>query len=76
MTTHCLILFHSTHHALKGEKILKAAGFEPDAIPVPREFSANCGISICLAWGDRHKAEAVLQDKSVPVEGFHCWERG
>lgn len=75
MTRRCVILFQSTHHALKSEKALKSAGLDIDVIPVPREFSANCGIAICLAWEDRQIAEAVLQDRSVPVEGINHWEQ-
>lgn len=75
MTSHCLILFFSTHHALKGEKVLGSAGIEVDAIPVPRQFSANCGISICFDWNDRVRAAAVLERHGVKTEAMHRWER-
>jgi len=70
-----VILFHSTHHALKSEKVFKNAGLGVDVIPVPREFSANCGISACLDWKDRDRAEVLLLEEKIPVEGIRRWER-
>ncbi len=72
----CLITFHSTHHALKAEKVLKSSGIGVDVIPIPREFSSNCGIAMSVAWEEKEEAIAVLNKNNVQVEAIHGWERG
>ncbi|RJQ53835.1 MAG: DUF3343 domain-containing protein [Actinobacteria bacterium] len=63
-------LFGSTQRAIRGEKILKQAGFAVLAIPVPRHINSDCGIAIRLdskveAEAVRVLAEANLEPKSV-----------
>jgi len=41
-----IIIFQSTHHVLKAEKILEKEGFKFDIIPTPKQFSSDCGMSI------------------------------
>ncbi len=41
-----IIVFQTTHHVLKSEKILEKAGFKFDIIPTPKKFSSDCGMSI------------------------------
>lgn len=40
-----VIVFESTHHAIKTENRLKTK-FPIETIPTPREISASCGLSI------------------------------
>lgn len=40
-----VIVFESTHHAIKTENMLKTK-FRIETIPTPREISASCGLSI------------------------------
>lgn len=72
----CLITFHSTHHALKAEKVLKDSGIGMEVVPVPREFSSNCGIAMSVAWEKQEEVIAILNDNNVPIEAMHSWERG
>ncbi len=41
-----LIIFQSTHHVLKAEKILLAAGVRFEIIPTPKNISSECGMSM------------------------------
>ncbi|WZL73123.1 DUF3343 domain-containing protein [Clostridiaceae bacterium 35-E11] len=43
-----VIVFESTHHAIKTENMLKSK-FSIETIPTPREISASCGLSIKFA---------------------------
>ncbi len=74
MKSYCVITFYSTHYALKAEKVLKDSGLEVELIPVPRELSSNCGISMKLAWPDKDRALATLKDNRVETEKVHKWE--
>jgi len=44
MDNYIVIIFESTHLAIKTEKLL--SGLDIDMIPTPRQLNANCGISI------------------------------
>jgi len=67
----CLMTFYSTHHALKAEKVLKNNGLKVELIPVPREFSSNCGISLSLLWTDKDVAVVLLTNNGVQIEKIH-----
>lgn len=53
-----VVLFHSVTHAMKAEKLLKAAGLTIKLIPVPKHISSDCGI--CLRF-PREQQEAVAE---------------
>jgi hypothetical protein len=66
-----LFLFHSTHHVLKAEKVFKQNGISVEVIPVPRDLSSNCGVSLRIARTDQVRAAELLEANRVPVEGIH-----
>jgi len=41
----CVVVFESTHDAIKTEKAVKAE-IKVELIPTPREISASCGLSV------------------------------
>lgn len=55
-----VILFDSTHDAIRAEKTLKAV-LPVTLMPVPRQFSASCGISLRFATELRPQIEELLQ---------------
>jgi hypothetical protein len=67
----CVLTFHSTHDALRAEKLLLQAGLHPQCIPVPRQLSANCGIALCLPPTDCQQAESLLAQQGVTLGGTH-----
>ena len=44
----CVVVFESTHDAIKTEKAVKAE-VKVELIPTPREISASCGLSVKFA---------------------------
>jgi len=64
-----IITFQSTHHVLKAEKILLAAGVEFDIIPTPKDISSECGMSIRFNI-NKHKQEYLKN--LLDNEGFEC----
>ena len=67
-----LLLFPSIHHALAAERALKAAGLQPDLVPVPKEINPSCGMAITIAAQAAEAAAAVLAD-NPPVATIPDW---
>ncbi|MFY9140480.1 MAG: DUF3343 domain-containing protein [Thermacetogeniaceae bacterium] len=66
-----VLTFPSSHYALKAEKTCKDAGICVALIPLPREISADCGVSIIVRPEIRREAEMLLEEKGVPLDGVH-----
>ncbi len=67
MSDYGVVLFHTTSSAIRGEKVAKKAGIECSLIPVPREFSSDCGISLRFDWGDIEEMKDVLNQNNVEI---------
>ena len=63
-----VILFHSTNHALRAEKVLTKAGIASKMIPVPRQLSSDCGVCLRIAQSSREAACRALEDAGVEIE--------
>ena len=63
-----VFIFPSVSHALKAEKLLKAAGVAHKLIPVPRHISSDCGVCLRITRAQRPGVAALLQGK-VTWEG-------
>ncbi len=66
-----VILVPSTSHALRAEKILRAAGIDCKLIPVPRHLSSDCGVCVRIPRAARDAACATLQQANLEVESVH-----
>jgi hypothetical protein len=60
-------LFESVSHALRAEKIIKAADLSCKLIPVPRHLSSDCGV--CLRYFTKD-AKAVNVILSAQIDFF------
>jgi hypothetical protein len=58
--SHAVILFESVSHALRAEKIVKAAGIRCKLIPVPRQLSSDCGVCLRIDVVDKVRAASAL----------------
>jgi len=58
-----VFLFPSVNHALKAEKLLKAAGVAHKLIPVPRQISSDCGVCLRITKEQRPEVAEALQGK-------------
>jgi hypothetical protein len=56
-----VVLFHSVTHAMKAEKLLKAAGLTFKLIPVPKHISSDCGICLRFPREQQDAVAAALQ---------------
>ncbi|MCG2721963.1 MAG: DUF3343 domain-containing protein [Thermodesulfovibrionales bacterium] len=75
MTVYAVITFHNTHFALKAKKVLEKNGKTVETIPVPREFSSECGFCCKVPWDERDMADKILREHDVQVEHIYRWER-
>ena len=55
-----ILIFHSIHRVMRAEKELKAAGIDVRLLPVPRELSSDCGLSLAFDWGDWRRVSEEL----------------
>jgi hypothetical protein len=72
MADYAVVLFYSTAHALRAEKVLSQAGLAIKMIPTPRQLSSDCGMALRVARSDRERAVAELADNRVPTKGIHA----
>ena len=66
-----VLTFPSSHYALKAEKTCKDAGICVALIPLPRDISADCGVSLIVRPDMLREAEMLLEEKGVPLDGVH-----
>ncbi len=64
---HAVVLFHSTHHALRAESLVCAAGLKAELVPVPRQWSSDCGVCLRIRAEDRDRVEEILGAHHVEI---------
>jgi hypothetical protein len=67
-----VVLFHSTAHAMRAEKVLVRAGFKIKMIPTPRQLSSDCGMALRFDQPDKERVAATLLENRVPTNGIHA----
>ena len=68
MARFAVILFHSSSHAIRAERVLKRAGLPVKLIPTPRHLSSDCGSAVRIAAADHSASAEVLREARVPLE--------
>jgi hypothetical protein len=67
-----VVLFASTHFAIRAEKIAKEKGLAVKLVPVPRQLSSDCGVCLRFSWDQKSRIEEILNQAGVPRESIHC----
>lgn len=68
-----LITFFASHHAIRADKVLRAAGYKVKLIPGPKELSPNCGVALRFEYAVRSTVLGVLDDKHVRIDEVHAY---
>lgn len=68
-----LITFFASHHAIRADKVLRAAGFEITLIPGPKDLSPNCGVALRFEYAALAAALEVLDEKHVQIDEVHVY---
>ena len=66
-----VVLFYSTSAAIRAEKLTKGAGLKVKLIPVPRQLSSDCGISLRFECDQADAVRSVLEAKGLETQGIH-----
>jgi hypothetical protein len=72
MTEYGVILFYTTSSAMRAEKLLKNEGYTVKLIPVPRQFSSDCGIALRFDWQQCEQVRSALDKAHVEIDAVHC----
>ena len=67
-----VVLFASTHFAIRAEKLAKEKGLAVKLIPVPRHLSSDCGVCLRFTWDQKKGIENTLNQAGLQMEGIHC----
>ncbi|MBP1714237.1 MAG: hypothetical protein H6Q43_1997 [Deltaproteobacteria bacterium] len=67
-----VVLFASTHFAIRAEKLAKEKGLAVKLIPVPRHLSSDCGVCLRFTWDQKKEIENTLNQAGLQMEGIHC----
>jgi hypothetical protein len=68
-----LISFYASHHALRADKVLRAAGYTVALVPGPREVSPNCGVALRFVYAQAAAVEALLIEQQIQFEALHAY---
>jgi len=63
------LLFVSTSHVLRAEKLLLAQGIAVKLVPVPRHLSSDCGICARVGSADLERARETLASAGLSWSG-------
>jgi hypothetical protein len=75
MTAYAIITFRNTHFAIKAKKVLERTGKKSETIPVPKEFSSECGFCCKVLWEKKEEIEDTLLENGVEIDRIYRWER-
>ena len=56
-----VVIFLSTSHAMRAEKVLNMSDVATKLIPTPRQLSSDCGLSLRFEWRQRDEIEGILK---------------
>ena len=71
MTEYGVVLFYTTSSAMRAEKLLAKEGYSVKLIPVPRQFSSDCGIALRFDWQQCQQVRSALDTEHVEIDTIH-----
>ncbi|WP_026895381.1 DUF3343 domain-containing protein [Clostridiisalibacter paucivorans] len=66
-----IITFESTHHAIRGENIIKKLINNIRTIPTPREITTSCGLSIKFDISDKNAIIETIKKSNLAIKGIY-----
>lgn len=69
--THVVILFHTSNHAFRAEKVLKDHDIGCKLVLVPRHLSSDCGVCARIDASNKEEAVRILTAARVETTGTH-----
>lgn len=72
--TYGVVLVPSVSHALRAEKLVRAADIACKLIPTPRQLSSDCGTALRFPWAEREAVQAVVDAAGLDHDGLFLLE--
>lgn len=66
-----ILLFHTSNHAIRAEKLLKRADLTCRLMPVPRDLSSDCGVCLQILRANRERSLEILAVGGVTIAAVH-----
>ncbi len=66
-----VVLFFTSNHAFRSEKVLKNSGIACKLVPVPRHLSSECGVCIRIDSSAQDAAMQLLKAAHVEIDAIH-----
>jgi hypothetical protein len=66
MMEYGVILFYNISSVMRAEKLLKK-DYSIKLIPIPRQFSTDCGIALRFDWSQSEQVKSVLDEAKVEI---------
>lgn len=63
-----VVVFRSSHLAVRAEKVVAKLGIECKLIPVPRHLSSDCGVALRFHLPDFDRVQSALTNAHVEFE--------
>jgi hypothetical protein len=63
-----VVVFRSTHLAVKAERAVLKSGIDCKLVPAPRHLSHDCGVVLRFHATDRTLVETILRDNQIDYE--------
>lgn len=72
---YCVITFHSTHHSLIFEKVLKQRDFQVRLMPVPRQVSSSCGTAAEFPCNFKEDILKICHEEDIEIDEVYKIEQ-
>ena len=72
MGEYSVVLFHSSSHAIRAERVLLQVGIANKMIPTPRQLSSDCGMALRFDRAEEEDVARTLAEHNVPINGIHA----
>ncbi len=66
-----IVTFHTTTCAMAMEKVCTGKGIPGRLIPVPRDITANCGMSWCAPVEAKSILEMTAKEAGIEIDGWY-----
>jgi hypothetical protein len=66
-----VILFYTSNHAFRAEKVLKDSDISCKLVPVPRHLSSECGVCLLIEQSMQEAAMPILKTSHVEISAIH-----
>lgn len=70
-----ILVFSSTHYAVRAEKIIRQNKIDFEVIPAPREISSDCGMALKFNRKDLAELHKIIENASIKIENIYSKEQ-